>query len=301
MDKGYISLWRSIQDNEMWFEEPFTRAQAWIDLLLLANHKTTYMRVRGIRLEVERGQIGRSKETLADRWKWSRSKVMRFLDELENDGMIEQQTSIKNSRLPRIISIVNYEKYQQNEQQKDNKKTLNEQQKDTNNNVNKLNNENKNNTNVLQKEKTYKSENVLNFWNQKGIIQHKISDKIEKAYLKAKKEFSEDEIIKAISNYKEILDSSFYYSHKFTLENFLKQSNGIHNFIEGGETYENYKCRDLKILPLKATQIKRTCDICDPGKGMLTLQNGQKIECLHDRELNREEIRKCMMISSIVS
>ena len=142
MDKGYISLWRSIQDNEIWLEEKFTRAQAWIDMLLLANHKKTSMRVRGIKVEVDRGQIGRSKETLADRWKWSRSKVMRFLDELENDGMIEQQTSIKNSRLPRIISIVNYEKYQQNEQQKDNKKTLNEQQKDTNNNDNKINNEN---------------------------------------------------------------------------------------------------------------------------------------------------------------
>ena len=197
MDKGYISLWRSIQDNEMWFEEPFTRAQAWIDLLLLANHKTTYMRVRGIRLEVERGQIGRSKETLADRWKWSRSKVMRFLDELENDGMIEQQTSIKNSRLPRIISIVNYEKYQQNEQQKDNKKTLNEQQKDTNNNVNKLNNENKdkNISKDIQKETNVSSEQIeydsfLEYWNhyanEYGLAKIKSINTTRKTKIKAR-------------------------------------------------------------------------------------------------------------------
>ena len=162
MDKGYISLWRSIQDNEIWFEEPFTRAQAWIDLLLLANHKKTFMRVRGIRLEVGRGQIGRAKETLADRWQWSRSKVMRFLNELEEYGMIEQQTSNKNSRLPRIISIVNYEKYQENEQQKNNKRTINEQQKDTNNNDNKLNNDNKS----ANARKTIQNLDQVNSWEE---------------------------------------------------------------------------------------------------------------------------------------
>lgn len=175
MDKGYISLWRSIQDNELWFEESFTRAQAWIDLLLLANHKTTYMRVRGIRLEVKRGQIGRAKETLADRWQWSRSKVMRFLNELEEYGMIEQQTSIKNSRLPRIISIVNYEKYQQNEQQKDNKRTINEQQKDTNNNVNKLNNENnENNENNNKRTIVLSDATVIDFGIYKDFWNHNL-------------------------------------------------------------------------------------------------------------------------------
>ena len=39
--KGWIALYRAIIDNEfLWSDTPFARGQSWIDLLLLANHKT---------------------------------------------------------------------------------------------------------------------------------------------------------------------------------------------------------------------------------------------------------------------
>lgn len=92
----------------MWTEEPFTRGQAWVDLLLLANHRSTYIRKRGIKVLLNRGDVGHSQVSLSDRWKWSRGKVKRFLNELENDQMIVQQ----NNNVTVCISIVNYDKYQ---------------------------------------------------------------------------------------------------------------------------------------------------------------------------------------------
>jgi hypothetical protein len=99
-----------------WLAEPFTRAQAWIDLLLLANHETGFIRRRGILVTVERGQVGCSEETLAERWKWSKGKVRRFLKELTKldriGRSISEKTVLKNTSVSSLINIINYEKYQ---------------------------------------------------------------------------------------------------------------------------------------------------------------------------------------------
>ena len=165
MGQGYISVWRTIFENPIWLEDKFTRGQAWIDLLLLANHEIGYIRKRGIRITINRGEIGRSQETLANRWQWSRKKVSQFLKELELDEMIEIVD--KESKVLQKIKIINYDKYQQNEQQNiakknedlkektnnrmHNKRTTKEQQKNTNNNNNKNNNKEKD-TYVSKKE-----------------------------------------------------------------------------------------------------------------------------------------------------
>jgi hypothetical protein len=84
--------------------------QAWIDLLLIANHDEKDVFIRGNKVTVHRGEIAYSSENLAQRWKWSRGKVLRFLDYIEDMGMIVQQKSFVIS----TISICNYEKYQGN-------------------------------------------------------------------------------------------------------------------------------------------------------------------------------------------
>lgn len=53
---GWIKLHRTLTMHELWTAEPFTRGQAWVDLLLLANHRPGHIRKRGILVEVERGQ-----------------------------------------------------------------------------------------------------------------------------------------------------------------------------------------------------------------------------------------------------
>lgn len=107
---GWIRLHRCLQEDPMWYSEEFTKAQAWIDLLMLANHTESQLIVRGNVVVVERGQVARSEDFLANKWKWSRGKVRRFLSLLESEkqGKIVQQ---KNSVMS-IISIVSYDKYQ---------------------------------------------------------------------------------------------------------------------------------------------------------------------------------------------
>ena len=102
-----------MQDNKIWLSEKFTRGQAWVDMLILANHKTGYIRKRGILIKVERGQLGHGEEFLAKRWSWSRGKVRRYIDELILSGQAVRRTGQKNITVNNCIEIVNYDKYQQ--------------------------------------------------------------------------------------------------------------------------------------------------------------------------------------------
>ena len=95
-------------DHPDYIAEKFTRMGAWIDLLLLANHDTVITRIRGIRVEAERGQVVISEKDLAPRWQWSRNKVRKYLTELQAAGQIEQQKNNVTS----YITILNYDKYQ---------------------------------------------------------------------------------------------------------------------------------------------------------------------------------------------
>jgi len=105
---GWIKLHRKISDNPLWHQEPFTRGQAWVDLILLANHTDGFIRARGVRVDIKRGQCGWSEVKLANRWQWSRGKVKRFINELEIDQQIVQQKNNVTS----VITIVNYDDYQ---------------------------------------------------------------------------------------------------------------------------------------------------------------------------------------------
>lgn len=106
--KGWIKLSRDIADHWIWTDE-FSRGQAWIDLLLHASHSDNQkMIIKGEVIAWHRGQQIRSIKTLEKSWKWSRSKVNRFLELLEKDGMIER----KGGHLTTIISICNYESFQ---------------------------------------------------------------------------------------------------------------------------------------------------------------------------------------------
>lgn len=102
-------------ENPLYFSEPFNRSLAWIDLLLLANHTNSFFFKRGVKVEVERGQIGYDLDSLAKRWKWSRGKVERFIKFLENDNQIVRQ----KTNVTTLISIVNYKDYQNDDKAND--------------------------------------------------------------------------------------------------------------------------------------------------------------------------------------
>lgn len=94
----------------MYLKKPFTDMSAWIDLLLQAAFKTTFVYVRGIKVKVERGQLATSYDTLAKRWRWSKPTVKRYLARLER----KQKLLLQKSNVTTLISICNYATYQCN-------------------------------------------------------------------------------------------------------------------------------------------------------------------------------------------
>lgn len=138
MSQGFVAIHRQIRDNKLWFSEKFTRPQAWIDLIMLANHKSACLFIRGNEVRLQRGQMARSKKNLGEDWKWSEKKVGNFLKFLQKEGQVKL---IKTPSIV-IIEIANYDIYQQKEGQKKDRKNIAEEKKMPNNNVNNDKNEN---------------------------------------------------------------------------------------------------------------------------------------------------------------
>ncbi len=108
MENGWVKLHRQLFESPLWLSDSFTKGQAWVDLFGCANHKDGRFWKRGIEVQVKRGQIGWSEVTMARRWRWSRTTVRLFLKWLESAQQIRQE----KTRLTSIITILNYDKYQ---------------------------------------------------------------------------------------------------------------------------------------------------------------------------------------------
>jgi len=131
-----------LADSDLWLSETFTKGQAWVDLILLANHEQHLLNIRGNDVVIERGQVGWSEDALAKRWRWSRSRVTRFKQWLKRYNRID----IRNNNVLGVITILNYNDYQQNEPQ-------NEQQTIQQTSRRQYTNNNEDNENKTQPEK----------------------------------------------------------------------------------------------------------------------------------------------------
>lgn len=147
---GWISLHRSIQEHWLFKEKrKFSRFEAWVDLLLLVNHKSKKTMIDGELITVKRGQRITSLRKLGERWNWSRTKVEKFLKVLEKEKMLVVKKDSKKT----VLTVVKYDDYQNEELEKrhrnDSEVTVKRQSNDTemtlkntNNNDNNDNNEN---------------------------------------------------------------------------------------------------------------------------------------------------------------
>jgi uncharacterized phage protein (TIGR02220 family) len=147
--QGFIMLHRSIQQHWIYDEKrKFSNYEAWLDLLMMVNHKDNKVLQDGELVEVKRGERITSIRQLMDRWTWSNTKVVKFLNLLKSDNMIEFEITPKKKTLIKIVKYHEYQGFQGDEQSE--KKTQKRQRKDTettqnniNNNDNNANNENK--------------------------------------------------------------------------------------------------------------------------------------------------------------
>lgn len=111
---GWIKLWRKFADDPLWISEPFTKGQAWVDLLLMAQGTENTIFKNGKFMEFQPGTVYKSILELSKRWKWSRNKVSRFLKSLENEAMVETKSDTSNGT---TITIENWAFYQGRVQQ----------------------------------------------------------------------------------------------------------------------------------------------------------------------------------------
>ena len=83
--EGWVNLWRRIESHRFWptYENrPFTKLEAWLWLLLRASYKQRTVEFMGREWKLRPGDIVTSQRILAERWKWNRSAVRRYLQEL---------------------------------------------------------------------------------------------------------------------------------------------------------------------------------------------------------------------------
>ena len=101
---GWVKLHRTLAYNKLWLSEPFTKGQAWVDLLMLAG--------RG-------GIVKTSYQWLADRWHWCKAKAFRFIRYLVREGMVEfcetQSETDSETASETAFRLINWEKFQHRE------------------------------------------------------------------------------------------------------------------------------------------------------------------------------------------
>lgn len=86
---------------------------------------------------------------------------------------------------------------------------------------------------------------ILSFWNSKKIIVHEDSADIQEAIKRTRKKYKDEQIVTAINNYEKILHSKLtFWSHKWTIIEFLTRKNGISILLY--KTEEDYYDTSIK-------------------------------------------------------
>lgn len=197
-------------DSEF-YKEPrkFSKYEAWIDLLLRANHKEED--------GIQAGSFKTSYGELAKAWSWNKKTVWDFLKSLEQENMIAVTGNEKVTAKETVIALVNWATYQGRSNGKGNEK-------------------------VTAKNKNIYLE-LLSFWNQQKITVHrKLTEDIVKAIDATLKVHTKEEIMQAIARYAQIYhDKDYFFSYNWTLINFLKQKNALPDFLDDGQKWLSYK------------------------------------------------------------
>jgi DNA-binding transcriptional regulator YhcF (GntR family) len=185
MAKGYIKLHRQIQECWLWNKEKFSMGQAWVDLLLMANHEDKKTLFEGKLITVKKGQFITSILKLSERWKWNRKTVSNFLKILEEDKMVTTERTTKGT----TITIVNWDFFQdRGTTERTTERTSTGQQRDIN----------KNDKND-KKERIYNT-HFEDCWNI--YLKKKDKSRAYECYMaRLQNGYSEEELFEATKNY----------------------------------------------------------------------------------------------------
>lgn len=131
---GWIKSYRQVLDNPIVCKDAEHFA-VWMYLLHEATHEKCKGVFKGKSITLLPGQLLTGRKSIASQFNIAESKVQRILKLFENEHQIEQQMSNKN----RLVTINNWSRYQEDEQQDEQQVNINcttsERQLNTNKNV----------------------------------------------------------------------------------------------------------------------------------------------------------------------
>lgn len=146
---GWIKLHRSILEKG-WIKKP-EYVQLWVVLLLLASHDDREYFWNGKTIILKSGQLITGRKALSRKTGIDENKIERILKCFKSEQQIEQQTTSTS----RLISILNWNKFQQFEhpfeQRTNNERTTSEQRVNTNKELKKGNNDNNEKNGLVNK------------------------------------------------------------------------------------------------------------------------------------------------------
>ena len=221
MQEGWIKLNRQITEHWLWQKQPFSWGQAWIDLLLLANHKDDKVFYKGKIIVCKKGTVNRSISFLAERWKWDRRTVRSFLNVCERDGMCITECTTHRT----TITIVNWDKFQVEGTTECTTDCTTKSQQDAQPSPTYKNDKNdkneKNNTKEINKEK-YEAEitEILLYFNQKTGSKYGTKNKQINEMISARlnEGFS-------VADFKKVIDNKYFDWHdKPDMKKFIRPS-----------------------------------------------------------------------------
>ncbi|MEA4875302.1 hypothetical protein [Anaerorhabdus sp.] len=169
MNEGYVKLFRQMTAWEWYLDIPVKTL--FIHLLLKANHSDRKYKGELIK----RGQLVSSREKLAFETGLSDEQVKRSLKELERTNDITKQSSRKGT----LITINNYNLYQDNNQQTPNETPSNEPIKQPQNNQQTPSNKNEKNIKKLKKYKLDDFIPLIHSFTSNEILREKITKFVE--------------------------------------------------------------------------------------------------------------------------
>ena len=113
---GWISLYRSIRVNWIWQNEIYLKR--WLIILFEVNHCSKKIALGYDFITLSKGQSANSLRTWSNLFDCGVRQTSKFFDLLERDNMITKKTIGNGKNSTTLISVINYEQYQEQQSQK---------------------------------------------------------------------------------------------------------------------------------------------------------------------------------------
>ena len=105
--QGWIKINRSIVNHWLW--QDAERLKWWLDLLLMASWEDKQVLHDSHLFTLQRGQMIASISSLVNRWGKNHNVIIKYLKQLEDEGMITRKVMYRQTS---VLTICNYERYQ---------------------------------------------------------------------------------------------------------------------------------------------------------------------------------------------